>query len=623
MSKASPGVLLLAAAAGIFLVLTIFWSTAKKYLSSPSAEAIQPASGQSSPSQTKKPPNILFILVDDLGWGDVGFHNLDRKPDPEIMTPNLDVLATRNGGLILNRHYVHSSCTGTRTALQSGRLPVHVQTSLKNPEDPSSGMPRNMTGLAEHMKAAGYATHYVGKWDVGMATPKHLPTGRGYDTSLHYFEHKNDYWDQSCMQSICCRPFEKNLVHYDEPVVEKSKFQNLTITDLWDTHQPAYGLNGTDYEELIFLDRMRHIIDAHVRVAAADQHGDDADNNNNNNNNNNKPLFLFYAPHIAHCPLQVPQAYLDRLDFVTDDSKQCAKQTPNILPPSSKKQPRPSCRRQYRAMVNMLDDLVGQIVSQFKEKGLWDNTLMVFTSDNGGPTHLQESGSTNFDLRGGKYSDWEGGVRATAFVAGGYLDTQRHALEEAGVPLFRHPNGIVEQSIHIADWYKTIPAIAGLNELDLSQEEPHFPPVDGLNIWPYLIGKSDTSPRQEIPLSYHSLIQGNFKLIWRDKVPESSWTGPRSPNGSSTQEGLDVVVDCRDGCLFNVAEDRGEHVDLSEQYPIKVQAMQRRLIELRKDFFENNDRGMDSCPVGIDVPCACWMAVNYYGGFFGPWQSIT
>lgn len=138
----------------------------------------------SSPKDDEKPPppHILFILVDDLGWGDVGFHQTSR----EVQTPVMDQLVRE--GMELNRHYVHSSCTGTRTALQSGRFPVHVQTSLKNPEDPSSGMPRNWTGLAEHMSS--YATHYVGKWDVGMATPKHTPQGRGYDTSLNYFEHK-------------------------------------------------------------------------------------------------------------------------------------------------------------------------------------------------------------------------------------------------------------------------------------------------------------------------------------------------------------------------------------------------------------------------------------------------
>ena len=146
-----------------------------------------------SGSTEQSPPHILFVLIDDLGWSDVGFHlnELKQRVGPTLVrerqTPVMNQLVDE--GLELHRHYVHHSCSGTRTALQSGRFPVHVQTSLKNPENPSSGMPRNLTGFAEYLQPT-YATHYVGKWDVGMATPKHTPKGRGYDTSLNYFEHK-------------------------------------------------------------------------------------------------------------------------------------------------------------------------------------------------------------------------------------------------------------------------------------------------------------------------------------------------------------------------------------------------------------------------------------------------
>jgi arylsulfatase A-like enzyme len=162
-----------------FLLLTFSWLM----------EAATPSSPTENPP-SQRPPHILFVLIDDLGWGNVGFHRMDDD-DPTKhpkQTPNMNQLVQE--GVELNRHYVHHSCTGTRTSLQSGRFPVHVQTSLKNPEDPSSGMPRNLTGFAEYLQRQKYATHYVGKWDVGMATPKHTPKGRGYDTSLNYFEHK-------------------------------------------------------------------------------------------------------------------------------------------------------------------------------------------------------------------------------------------------------------------------------------------------------------------------------------------------------------------------------------------------------------------------------------------------
>jgi arylsulfatase I/J len=260
-------------------------------------------------------------------------------------------------------------------------------------------------------------------------------------------------------------------------------------------------------------------------------------------------------------------------------------------------------------MVKLLDDILKTLVQKLQDAGLWDNTLLVFTSDNGGPNHLEESGATNFDLRGGKYSDWEGGVRAAAFVSGGYLPHHRRGIT-------------IEQPVHICDWYKTLPMLAGVDVMSSTTlpETSRVPPVDAVNVWPLLMGQVETSPRHEIPLSQHSLIVGDYKLIWKDQVKESGWTGSLSPNASSVPD--DTVVNCSSGCLFHVARDRGEHFNLASEEPQRVQVMKERLIELRKGFFENDDRGLDSCPPDIDMPCACWMAVNYYGGFFGPYQEI-
>jgi arylsulfatase A-like enzyme len=622
----------------VMILPTDFSASEISMFVSPSSSSWSSASS-SSPATRRPPPHILFILVDDLGWGDVGYNRRQaatsdappncggqtaRPPPPrEVQTPNIDRLATTEG-MILNRHYVHFSCTGTRVALQSGRLPVHVQTSLKNPEEPNAGMPRNMTGFAEHLQrrpgrsnggsgvgGGGYRTHYVGKWDVGMATPKHTPYGRGYDTSLHYFEHKNDYWTQGCMQSTCCPYYgtteieedrEQNHNHHDSGVVNDATYYNLSLVDLWDTQSPAAHLNGTDYEEFLFLNRMKQIVREHGTI---DRKGP------------TEPLLLVYAPHVAHCPLQVPRTYLDKFDFMDNDEELCKAQTPYILPPSrhvnhTPAPPRYSCRKQYHAMVNLLDDVVGELVEEFKSAGLWNDTLMIFTSDNGGPTRLEESGSTNFDLRGGKYSEFEGGVRAVAFVSGGYLDPTRRGL-------------VMEEPIHIADWYKTLTVgLAGIEEdaLGDDSQDGTFPPIDSLNVWPLLAGTTDRSPRKEIPLSWKSLIHGEYKLIWAETVQQSGWTGPVYPNASSSTSDIWQDLNCSTGCLFNVAKDRGEHIDLAREQPVRLQAMKDRLQELRKSFFQNDDVGQDSCPPGIDIPCACWMAVNYYGGFLGPYQEV-
>jgi len=119
-----------------------------------------------------------------------------------------------------------------------------------------------MTGLGWKLKAGGYRTAWVGKQDTGMATPHHTPEGRGFDESLIYFEHKNDFYTEQLMQSEC------------------SKYG--TFVDLWDTGKPARTLNGTGYEEFLFRDRLLGIIDRH---------------------DFSQDLFLLYTPHVAHCPL--------------------------------------------------------------------------------------------------------------------------------------------------------------------------------------------------------------------------------------------------------------------------------------------------------------------------------
>ena len=159
---------------------------------------------------------------------------------------------------------------------------------------------------------------------------------------------------------------------------------------------------------------------------------------------------------------------------------------------------------------------------------------------------------------------------------------------------------------------------------DETAEKAGLPTVDALDIWPLLAGEVDESPRKEIPLSRSSLIVDQHKLIWSpNKLVEfASWTGPKYPNASTTDEDTRATLNCSSGCLFNVDKDPGEHKDLAAEEPDRVASMKQRLEELQDTFFDNNDKGVDSCPPDIDMPCACWAAVNYYGGFFGPYQDL-
>ena len=107
-------------------------------------------------------PNIVFIMLDDLGWGNVGYHNPGNL---QINTPNIDALVSE--GLELNRFYAHWSCTPSRSSFQTGRLPIHVEESYDNVDsisEPDHGIPAEMTTIASKLKEANYSTFLVGKW---------------------------------------------------------------------------------------------------------------------------------------------------------------------------------------------------------------------------------------------------------------------------------------------------------------------------------------------------------------------------------------------------------------------------------------------------------------------------
>ena len=141
-------------------------------------------------------PDLIFVLVDDWGFANVGYHRDATWPgNNETRTPNIDRLAL--GGLRLERNYVFKYCSPTRSALQTGRNPIHVNVinsdiRQHNTADAESGMQgaaRSFTGIAEKLRGVGYATAQVGKWNAGMAHESQTPSGRGYDSSLFYFDY--------------------------------------------------------------------------------------------------------------------------------------------------------------------------------------------------------------------------------------------------------------------------------------------------------------------------------------------------------------------------------------------------------------------------------------------------
>ena len=137
--------------------------------------------------QNKKPPNIIFVLADDLGFNDVGYHN------PDIITPHIDALART--GVTLEQNYMQPLCTPSRSSLLTGMYPYHIgrQQWVIYPTTPT-GLTLNRTLLPEVLKDLGYDTHLVGKWHLGHCNDAYLPLSRGFDTHFGYWEGSEDYY---------------------------------------------------------------------------------------------------------------------------------------------------------------------------------------------------------------------------------------------------------------------------------------------------------------------------------------------------------------------------------------------------------------------------------------------
>jgi len=327
-----------------------------------------------------------------------------------------------------------------------------------------------------------------------------------------------------------------------------------------------------------------------------------------------KPLFMYHAFHLVHTPLLIPKSYIKRAEARADFDNEH--------------------RKKYSAMTEYMDEAVGEFVAALKARGEWENTLLVFLADNGGPTYAPGSGN-NHPLKGGKYSDWEGGVRVNAFVSGGYLPKRRRGTTFAGV-------------MSGADWYGIFCDIAGVSPEDeraakankwLEERDlPLLPPVDAYpGIWDAILTGDESRARGSSPLhlSDHTVLAYPFKLV-TGRQAFSSWTGPSYPNCSSgaTQPTFEDFVlmghharfvkddeataesiwaeDCGDrGCLFNVEADPNEHVDLSEdpEHQETLEKLQTTLAELNKGLFLPFRGGM--------VVEACHAALDN-GGFYGP-----
>lgn len=506
-------------------------------------------------------PHIVMLLADDLGWASVGWHRPEGVPQNEINTPNLYNLV--KNGIELDRAYVYWMCAPSRSSLQSGRVPMHGHMwgsdFAYDPQQGGGGMPLKMTGMAEHLKSAGYAAHFVGKWGAGWANFEQLPVSRGYDSSFGFLGNSIDPWTDEWGDFAPTSHRPQNA----EKTVDRWESRGPSIFDreippaVAGLPRGVVGEKESDYQEFQTKQRVLRIITDHDK---------------------SKPLFLCYCFRLVHEPLYLPLRMYESVGQLNGDYKDIVYRIP--------------VRQLYAGGVKYMDEIIGEMVDKLQYFNMWKSTLLVFMSDNGGPVFggAHTNGGSNFPLKGGKDSPFEGGIRSVSFVSGGFL--QEKAPHRVGTKL--------DGYVHICDWYSTFAALAGVDPTDQKAKYFNLPPIDSLNMWPYLSGADDWSPRDEVYISKGTLIKGHFKIV-EDKgdgeLDQGCWSGPLHPNSTyptMTQisfrraHGGDGPLCLRkescskDGCLYNIRDDPGEHHDLSESYQEKFYELRDRLDHLRK-----------------------------------------
>ncbi len=381
-------------------------------------------------------PNILVILADDLGYGDIGVHG-----GKDIPTPNIDALAA--SGVRFTNGYVSAPiCGPSRAGLMTGRYQTcfGFEHNPRVGDETKLGLPAAERTLADILKGAGYATGAVGKWHLGF-TAAFLPQARGFDEFFGFLGAQHNFVLREDAKPQFEAAYSRNMIYRG--------------TDL-------QKLNG--YTTDIFTDEA---------VGFMDRHPD-------------KPWFLYLAYNAVHAPLEAYKKYGDRVPATVTDQ----------------------ARRGYLSLLIGLDDGVGKIMAQLREKGLDKNTMVFFLGDNGGAgvrPFLSYNAGNNAPLRGNKGQILEGGIRVPFFVSWPGKLPAGKTYDEPVISL---------------DIAATAMAAAG---------KPVPSEIHGVNLLPFLEGKKSGSPHDTLfwRLGPQKAVRkGNWKLEdWRDfgTKSQSGW----------------------------------------------------------------------------------------------------
>lgn len=439
--------------------------------------------------QARKKPNVVFILADDLGYGDLSCYG-----QKHFQTPNIDRLAEK-GMKFTNQYAGAPVCAPSRCALMTGLHTGHAFVRGNREVEPEGQVPLPAAAytLTEMMKSNGYVTGVFGKWGLGYPGSEGAPENVGVDVFYGY----------NCQR----------LAHNYYPAY------------LWDNGKKVMleGNRGTEKND--YSPALIH----HEALRFLEEHKDTT-------------FFLFYPMTIPHAELVAPEKYLAMYEgkFTPEKSYQGVDEGPTFRkgPYASQAE----AHAAFAAMISVMDDMVGEVMNKISQLGLDENTLVIFSSDNG--PHLEGGADPDyFDsngiLRGYKRDVYEGGIR---------------------VPMIVRWPGTIKAGVttdHISAFWDLMPTFADLLNIKLKSR------TDGISFFPTLTG-AEKKQKEHAHLYWEFHEQGG-RMALRQAEWKLAWNNiDKNPQGVPE--------------LYNLKDDPSETNDLAARYPDKVKQMKKTML---------------------------------------------
>ena len=408
-------------------------------------------------------PNIVFILTDDLGYGDLSSYG-----SKTINSKNIDQLA-KDGVKLTSYYAAQPVCSASRAAVLTGVYPNRIGIHNAFGPNSNSGINHSELTLAEMLKENGYSTGIYGKWHLG-SKKEYFPTNHGFD-EFYGILYSNDMWR---WHPEYPEGYPEDLLLYrnENPIMEIIDQSDLT--------------KDITSESIDFIER-----------------------------NKNNPFFLYIAHPQPHVPL-----------FVSKDFENI---TGNGL---------------YADVITEIDYSVGRVLRSLEENGLTENTIVVFTSDNG-PwlSYGNHSGSSGI-YREGKGTTWEGGVRVPSIIK--FPDKLK--------------SRVIDEPVMAIDW---MPTFAELTNSKLSENK-----IDGKNIWPLLTGETSSSPHEKLYFYYrvnelHSIRMSDWKIHF-SRTYRSLNGRPGGVDGIPVKYDMNIIEQNE---LYNLKNDPRELYNVYYEFP--------------------------------------------------------